>query len=212
MRRLLTLAATFAALTLLTPQLGQAQSFESQLGIYSDQVGTPTAANYVATPNMAFYAYLVLTDPVNDNFNGATGTARPITQIDGYECKVVMPEGHGFFNLGITYPGDALNLATPPDYVVGFASSVPVVGGAVVLCSWNLMVTDSEQYDITMNLTRFPSLAGAMSVLDAEDTDDPLVPVYVSTNDFAVPVFSINGDAAIAVDNASWGDVKALFR
>ena len=212
MRRLLTLAATFAALTLLMPQIGQTQTFESQLGIYSDQVGTPSAANYVATPNMAFYAYLVLTDPVNDSFDGATGTARPITMVDGYECRVNMPEGDGFFNLGITYPAQALNLALPPDYVVGFATSVPVVGNAVVLCSWNLMVSDNEQQDITMNLTRFPSLAGTMSIVDGEDPQDPLVPVYVSTNNFAVPVFSINGDAAIAVDDASWGDVKALFR
>ncbi len=212
MKRLLYVTATLAAFSLLMPQVGLAQTFYSQLGIYSDQVGTPEAANFVATPNTPFNAYLVLTNPINEAYDGGTGTTRPITLVDAFECKIIMPETAGFVKLSETYPEQAINLATPPDYVVGYAASVPVVGNAVVLCTWQFMVTSGDQADIFLGLVRFPSIPGEMAIVDAEDPQDNLCKVYVSTNNFAVPVFSINGTAAVATVDASWGDVKALFR
>jgi len=211
MKRLLILAATFAAVTLLMPQIGQAQAFTNQLGIYSDPLGTPASANFNATPNVAFNAYLVLTNPMNDTFDGGVETKRSITMVNAFECRVTMPTSSHFLNLGVTYPVDAINFGEGSYYIVGFAPGVPVTNNAVVLCTWELMVTDAAEYNIMIGLARFPSIAGHLAIADAEDPQDPLSPVYVSSGDFDSPVFSVNG-SAVPVDTESWGDVKALFR
>lgn len=213
MKRLLFLTATFAALALLAPQIGQAQPYTNQLGIYSDMVGTPSSANFVAAPNVPFNAYLVLTYPVNDNFQGGTGTNRPVTQVGAFECRVNLPSEAGFIAGAPTFPGGGVNIESSPYLVVGYVTPIPVVNNAAVLATWSMMVTDSEQHDITMGLAHFPSIPGEMAIVDAEDTTgDDLVPVFVSTADFAVPVFSINGTAAVATEESSFGSVKALFR
>jgi hypothetical protein len=212
MKKLLTVALALAALSILAPQAGFAQAWNNQLGIYTDPAGDPVTSNYDATPFTQFYAYLVLTDPVNHSFAGGVDTARPITQVSGFECKVTMPASELFSVTNEFFPADAIDVGAKPSYAVGFASPVPVVGGTVVLNTWRFMVDDDAQYDIFMDITRFPSLPGVMAILDAEDTDDPLSPVYVSTGDFAVPVFSINGTAAVAIESDTWGGVKSLFR
>ena len=53
-----------------------------------------------------------------------------------------------------------------------------------------------------------------MSIVDHNDGDDPDPgqPVYPANNSFDLAAFVVNGDAVVAVENESWGNVKALFR
>jgi hypothetical protein len=210
MKKLLTVALALAALTILAPQASFA--WNNQLGIYTDPAGAPLTANFAATPFVPFDAYLVLTNPVNHTFNGAVGTAEPITSIGGFECKVIMPESSDFVTLSRTFPVNAIDVGAPPSYVVGFATNVPVVNQAIVLCTWSFMASTNAQFDIFLDITRFPGLAGEMAVNDVNDPDEPLSAVYVSTGDVGVPVFSVNGTAAVAIENDTWGGVKSLYR
>jgi len=144
---------------------------------------------------------------------GNPPTVAPITAVDGFECKLVSPVDNTlFFQLTETFGGNAINVGIAPDYVVGFAESVPVTGNAVVLVTWSFMAVAPGTYDFFLDITDIPGIPGVMSVVDGNEVDNNLVPVYRSTNDDSVPVFSVNGDNAVAVESQSFGSIKSLFR
>lgn len=212
MKKLTTIICALAAFSLMLGSPGFAVPFSNQLGIYTDPTGDPASANYDAVVNVPFMAYLIVTNPINHYFEGGTATEEAITMIDGFECKVSMPESPNFNVLSRTYPVNMINIGSDPNYVVGFASNVPVTGTSLVLCTWQIMVTSEEEFNIYLGSTQFPSIDGEMAILDVNDSQDPLSAVYVSTGDRTVPVFSVNGTSAVATVNESWGGVKALFR
>lgn len=215
MKKLLFAVSALAALSLLAPSAGFAQTAYNQLGIYTDQAGIPDSANTVATVNVPFNAYLVLTNPWNHSFGPIGGEVeQAITAVDGFEVRLDFPESASWFMLSENFPANEINVGQGNDYVVGFATSVPVTDNAVVLVTWQFMVLAASEFNTYMNLTTFPSVAGTLAIVDADDTDQPsnLVSVYPSTNDFDTPVFSVNGTAAVATENESWGGVKALFK
>ena len=218
MKKLLFAAMTLAAFSMLMPQVGQAQHM-NQVGIYTDMVGTPSAANYAATPSVPFDVYLVLTNPMNDTYNGGTGTNRPVTIVSGFEAKVIWPASATFFKLSESFPANAIDAASDSDeYAVGYATPVAVVDNAIAVCHWQLMVTTTDPYHIFLDTIRFDSIDGFMAFIDAEDPNDTdwqdgnLAPMHVSTGDKALPVFSINDTATVAVEAETWGGVKSLFR
>jgi len=211
MKKLTISVWALAALSLMMVSSGYAVN-PNQLGIYTDASGDPATANFTATPNVPFMAYLVLTNPVNHSYDGGADTNEPITMVNGFECRVTMPSTNTFFVLDTTYPVQSLDLGAGPSHVVGFNANVMVTGNSLVLCTWEIMVTNTDTFNIFMGPSQFPSIAGKMAILDAGDAQDPLSAVYVSTGDTSIPVFSVNGTDAVAVDNESWGGVKALFR
>lgn len=213
MKKLLFAVSALAALSLLAPSVGFAQTAHNQLGMYIDQVGTPTAANIDVAINTPFNVFLVLTNPVNETFNEGVDTQVPITSVDGFEAAIVLPTAATFFVLAENYPAPEINVGSAPDYIVGFSNSVPVVDNAVVLVSWQFMTLDPAALDVFMDATATARFPGKMAVVDAGDnTTTPGQPIYPSTGDFANKVFSINGTPPVATENESWGGVKALFR
>ena len=213
MKKLLFAVSALAALSLLAPSAGFAQGAYNQLGIYTDNTGLASSANYVATVNVPFFAYLVLTNPYN-YAQGPIGSEveAAVTAIDGWEARITFPADATWFTLSTTFPANAIDIGAKPDFVVGFATSVPVTGNAVVLCTWQFMALAPTKFNTFFNVASIPSIPGTMAIVDANDDGPNLVSVYPSTNDFAVPVFSVNGTDAVAVENESWGGVKALFR
>lgn len=213
MKKMFFAVFALAALSLLAPSAGFAEMVHgsSMFGIYTDPAGDFASASHVyAAP---FNAYLVLTNPVNHSFDGGTDTRQVVTNVEAFECRVNFPPALGatLFHLTTTLPPNSIDVGTAPDYVVGLAAPIPVVGGAVTLITWNVMVLDAGTHEYYLGLTEFPSIDGTMAYQDADDPDAPLVSAFPSSYDFAAPVFSING-GPIAIEGETWGGVKALFR
>ncbi len=56
--------------SMLAPDSGLAQTGENEFGFYTDPSGDPASVNAEANVDEPFYCYLVLTNPVNNDFNG----------------------------------------------------------------------------------------------------------------------------------------------
>ncbi len=222
MKKMFFAVSALAALSLLAPSVGFAAqgTAANQIGIYSDATGDVDSANIDIAPSNVFHAYLVLTNPINNTRDGGTNTNTPVTMVEGFEVRVIKPAGLNatWFQMGEALPPDGIDAGTAPDYVVGFGTPFAVVGNATVLIDWTLMMLSGDPHEWYLGLTSFPSLDGTMSYQDADDTtvphdqgNIPLVSAYPSSGDYADAVFSVNG-TAVAIENESWGNVKALFR
>ena len=189
MKKLLFAVSALAALSLLASSVGFATTAPNQLGIYTEQTGFTSNIDGIGAGEQ-FNAYLVLTNPINEDFDD-TGLSEPITAIDGFECAVIMPEGLNFLPLQAIFPPQALNIGTAPDYVVGFASPVPVVDNAVTLITWLFANIDGGEYNIYLGPTSVPRLPGLMSIVDTNDSDSvPSQPIYpVSEDGTSLPEF-----------------------
>jgi len=196
-----------------------AQSAYNALGIYTDPSGDPTSSCFESSLGTPFTAYLVLTNPINNEFDGCQNTARPIQQVSGFECRITMPNSQSFFMLEENIAGtdfiDCQNCR--PNYTVCFTNAVPVLNNALVLVTWTFLVLAPGTYDIFMAETQWPTQPSALLVIDAEDPQDGRSAVVSSTLSEQVPVFSINDchiSWPIVVPNTaySWGSIKSLYR
>lgn len=212
MKKLLYVASALAALALLAPNAGYAQTAFNQVGIYSTNTGTPGTENFNATPFVGFSGYLVLTKPVNHAFAGGTNTSVPVTSLAAYEFRLTIPT-EGFLKTGDILPPGALNVGSAPDYVIGLATPLAVTNQAAVLATFSFLALDALPKNIFLGPTSAPGVPGQMSFIDM--LDPPLSAgfqvMYPSSGSAAAPVFSVNG-AAVAIENQSWGNVKSLFR
>jgi hypothetical protein len=203
MKKLFFVMSALAALTLLAPSTGFAKA-DNQIGIYSEAAAGDGTQNFVVTPNVPFFAFLVLTQPVD---NGGT----PVTQVEAFECKVTFSNGGSIFKLAETLPpqainvGDSSNPALGLDYAVGLGVPTNVVGGAVTLVQFQFLALVGTQIDVFVEL----STTGNMYYQEA--AGKTLVDYYSSSGDVALPVASFNG-IVTATDEETWGGVKALYR
>jgi len=202
MRLLKSLFALLAVgAVLLAPLAVSAQFMEpNTLGIYPDADGIgyyPGMALAANTPGRIYF-YVIM--PEND------GT--PVQNVDAFEFKYsVLPEP-SFFILSETFYGNALNVKESPEYVVGYASPVPVVGQAALVMSWEIMVTSDSVYLIYVGPTLRPSIDGTMCYQDADtQTLIAMAPAWGNPDGL---VFVINEE--VPTDARSFGEVKALFR
>jgi len=211
MKKLLFAVSALAALSLLAPSVGFAQTAHNQVGIYTDEVGFTSNEDGVA-PNDRPNAYLVLTNPVNTTFEDGVDTEVPITAVDGFECAVIFPAASGTIVLSEQFAIGAINVGTAPEYIVGFGTSQPVVDNALVLITWSFF-SDGEAFELFLGSTATARFPGNMSIVDpADGIGDPGEIVYPANGDFALSAYAINSDTVVPVENQSWGDVKALFR
>ena len=204
MKKLFYVVSALAALTLLAPNVGFAQSADNQLGIYGDEAGSLDSQNFVVAASTPFTAYMVLTNPV-DNYDMAVG------EVEAFECRVAFSNGAMVFKLAETLPpqainvGDSSNPAAGLEYAVGLGVPTPVVGGAVTLVEFTFMVLAVSQIDVFIE----ESQGGNLYYQEADNKE--LVDYYPSSSDPAMPVASFNGTVT-PVDEETWGGVKALYR
>ena len=127
-----------------------------------------------------------------------------------------MPET-GLFVVG-TAPSAPVSLVyhIQPDYHYVYGAPIPVPESRnVLLVTFSMMVTDADPKEIFLAPTDFSP--PVLAVWDAEEyensecEDDFEQSVYPSSGGYDWPVFGIN-TGVVATDNASWGDVKALYR
>ncbi len=196
-----------------------AQTAPNALGIYTDPTGDPASSCYDAIVGAEFMAYLVLTNPVNNEFDGGQNTARPIQQVSGFECRIFMPGSASFFVLEEEFAVDDFTDCQDcrPNYTVEFATPVPVIDNAVVLVSWKFLTLTTGTHNIFIDPTEWESQPSALSVIDAEDPQAGRSSVTSSSGSENVPVFVINpihSDCLviIPVTAHSWGHIKSLYR
>ncbi len=215
MKKLLFAVSALAALSLLAPSAGFAQGAFNQLGVYTDIAGGGDNVNVTVPMYTAFTAYLVVTNPYNTEFDDGLGniSERAVHRVSAFECQVRWVAGGGIIT-GTTIPNLGVNFGTPPDYIVGYDTPIDVVGGAGVLISWTILVGDIDSHEIFMDIFSSPSIPGAMAIADGDDVNPgDLVQVFPASGGFANPVFGINPvPPVVAIEEASWGNVKSLFR
>ncbi len=211
MKKLLFVVSALAAFSLLAPSSGFAQ-WENRIGIYTTatppESGGTSMELAASTPT---FVYFVLTNPVNGG--------SPVNNVEAFEFKVAYNPSATFFKLAETFNGEALNVGTAPEYVVGFSTPIAVNSGApryVMLMTWQVMLLAPTQHDMFIELPSIQSLAGSLAYQDADAlSGDLLVAATPSSGDYAAKVFSFNpapGEEPIATENESFGNVKALFR
>jgi hypothetical protein len=199
MKKMLFAVSALAALSLLAPSTGLAQS-TNILGIYADEAGTANSINPQA-PFSPVDLYVVCHNPYNPV------TELPITAINGIEFGLTLDN---ILSLGTTFPVNATDIGgSPTNIVAGFATPTTVIDGTVVLATINCLVQSAGPGYIGMTPATPSSAPGFMATLDAAVSGQiiPLLPPYES---FDYHVFAFNEE--VATEPASLGSLKALYR
>ena len=210
MKRLLFAVTAIVAFSMLAPSAVIAEpTHPNEVGLYfENEDGTgPTGAFGIGIP---LNVYLVLTKPT-DTMSGA-----PYPTINAFECRLDFNPIGNMFKLGEVYPGNHVNVGDNAniglgylEYVVGFASDVPVTDESVVLLMIVFMHTAEGVIEVTLGPTEGgQSIPGEMAF---QSVPGQLRVMYSMGGSHDAPVFLFEG-IAIAVEEESFGSVKALYR
>ncbi len=179
------------------------------IGIYFDVTANETSLTI--NPSIPFNAYLILTN-----------TDAPA--ISAYEVgyRNVVPAGMEglLFRLASTIAngvvtgldlGDSSDILAG-DHIVGLAAPL-VAGPATVLHAWQYMILSPDMtMEMYISAASQSSLPGIYPVILNSDSST-LFQAYHSTGiDGDLPVAGVNGPVPVAVEDASFGSVKSLFR
>lgn len=211
MKKLLFAVSALAALSLLAPSTGFAQhetSSNNQVGLFTNPDGTgATSTNQIGA---AVPVYLVLINPT-DEFNAEA----PYGTINAFECTLNFTGG-SLFKLADTLPATAVNVGDNSDinqgfleYIVGLGTSKDVVAGSVTLISFQFMAISPDRTDISLSMTSAPSIPGVMAY---QSVSGQLRRMYNAAGSEGAINFTFNAAGPVAVENESFGSVKALFR
>lgn len=211
MKKLLFAVSALAALSLLAPSTGFAQhesSSNNQVGLFINPDGTGATGTMdiaVAVP-----VYLVLINPTDE----LAGEA-PYANINAFECMLNFTGG-ALFKLADTLPATALNVGDASDinqgyleYIVGLGTAIDVTAGSVTLVSFQFMATSPALTEISLSMTRAPSIPGEMAF---QSVSGQLRTMYNAAGAADAVNFTFGGMGPVAVENESFGSVKALFR
>ncbi len=198
MKRLL---LAFAALTLCAG-VAAAQIDYNEIGIYTTADANPDNAVYNGAPGPGIMAYVVVSNPFN------THTGGPIGTVGGFEFKIVLPAN--VFMLNVTLPANTTNFASSPEFLCG--ANVPVNGGRATLLTLTLGEFSGAPSPVYLAPVSNapPSVPGNIAITDYND-DFSISVAYPSSGDFALPVFGL-WTSVVPTEDASWGEVKSLFR
>ncbi|HPF69881.1 MAG TPA: hypothetical protein PLQ13_04345, partial [Candidatus Krumholzibacteria bacterium] len=97
---------------------------------------------------------------------------------------------------------------SPPNFLAG--CNIPVVNGAAVCVTLGMYYLGGPGMVYLSPVDNVPSIPGFLAITDFND-DFRLNKAYPVSGSFAAPVFAFGGEVVDAQD-ASWGEVKSLFR
>ncbi len=195
------LVIALAAIALSGSAFAQDPGFQNNIGIYSDEAGTTNCGPLAIG---AHWNYLVLT-------NMTAG------EVLGWEAKIIPTN---LFMTSVQFRGTALNVGLREfEYLVGLDSPLPAIGGACVLADVEVLITNTNPAYIHVDEVYFSLLEnGLPAYLNGASEGFTIHPANASAGDpyagsVADPIFIANGDCGIvAVEDASFGSVKSLFR
>lgn len=169
------------------------------IGVYFDPCA---CVNCISMDVGAQKAFLVITHPTS-----------PLG-VGSWETKMWM-EGPAFMT-NVDLQGAGVNLASRPnEYIVG--TVVPQINPytfpAIVVAVLDFQIIDlATPVTFWIDGIYFHSLPNKVpAYLDGADVNI-IKELRQATGGPQFPVATINGDCAVATEQASWGDVKALFR
>ncbi len=178
----------------------------NMIGIYFDMnADVNCTAAAASTP---FFAYVFVTNVSHDQVYGVEY---------GYRVETV-PAGQDamLFRLAEILPAGALNVGNSTDkmvgdYIMGFATPVPGAGANVLVATWQYMLLAPMGLDMHIGPAVVESIPDGLPSLEIGGV---IVPLGVSTGDpsLGIPAATVNGDCPVAIENASFGSVKSLFR
>ena len=174
----------------------------NSIGVYFDLTADTNALTIGA--NTPFNAYVCITNPSEAEVHGLEF---------GYE--VVVPAGMSglIFRLANNLPAGSVDIGNNAsifsgDYVTGLAQ--PLAGTASVpFVSWTFMILAPMSLDFYITESQIPSLPQGGPAYEAGGY---IVGLSQSTGGSTYPVARVNGEAPVAVETASFGTVKSLFR
>jgi hypothetical protein len=210
MKKLPMLMSAFALLILAVPVLSIAQdSYPNEVGLFvnPDATGPAGISPQLSVPTDI---WLVLTNVV-DLENGGI----PMEHVTGFECRIgVTPDPtDDFFLLGFDFAdsnANSVNIGnwSEGELIVGYALPVSVANENVVLARITVFCTSTTRFDLSLNQTSKPGIPDEMAFVGDDGTIKQMDSIGGS---IGATVFSIYGEA-VAVENESFGSVKALFR
>ena len=210
MKKLLLAMSALAALSLLVPSTGVAQPYYNQIGIYTTQDANPDNASYNGAPG-SITAYVVIINPRNYNLGEpGSGIEQDISVVGGFEFQIILPGG--VFLLGAVLPPMTANFHTETaNYLCG--TNLPVTNGVATCLTLNLgAFTQVENYLYLAPVNQVPSIPGSLALTDYNDAFR-LNPAHPASGDYAAPVFGLWPlSTVVPTEDASWGDLKSLFR
>jgi hypothetical protein len=131
-----------------------------------------------------------------------------VNSVAAFECLVGFAGPSLIVNS--VFPVEHINVATPPEYIVGFGAPIPAVDGVVALVRITFLLLAEEEY-LFLGPVSVPSIPGAMAYLDGDDYAH-IVVMYPSSGSFDAPVFAVNTMDVIATEDRSWSEVRQLYR
>lgn len=171
------------------------------LGVYFDMTADMNSMDAVA--NVPIFAYVTITNPSAAEVHGIE-----------FGYQLVSSAGPGLmFRLANTLPSGAVDLGTSTDltlgdYVVGLASPLPA-SEAVQFVTWQFLLLVPQTVEIYLGPSTIQSIDDG---LPAYEIGGAIQSLGLATGGVDTPVARINGLGPVAVEDASFGSVKSLFR
>ena len=209
------------ALALVTMAFSGAALAQTEVGVYFDDSATRT---YLGITEISqHHAYIVMT--------GLGETAL----VGGFELALLVDQPLMTFNFTFPAGSGAINLQTEPTFLTGFAEALPAVGGAFTVLEFDVLATTanaanwnfyehnpSDDYDdayealITPKAIFFNSIEDefgdpVMAYLDGAGEILPMTPGVGEYRGYAATVVELIV-GPVATDEASWDEVKSLYR
>ncbi len=179
---------------------------DNVLGLYYD--AEASVDEIEVSPNSTHSLYLVLLNPVNENYDG--GGIRDVEYVSGFECAVEHPSAD--ILLGVVFPAPTVNIGSVNSIVAGFATAVPVSSrGAAMLATFSVLTMGNSPEGYRLVPTSPSSLPNVMVYVDSGDPEvDKFVEMMPVSGSYSRPVFTF-GDYSVE-QNVRWGEVKSLYR
>ncbi len=219
MKKLLLSLSVVALLSVLAFGIATAEpTHPNEIGLYVTQDGTgPYGTTVIGT---TVETYLVLTRPTDVEGNG-----QPYVSFYGFECYLSFgPDPSLLLLVNTELPPGSLDIGLDKnvqagmlEFIVGIDFNIPpqVVDEAVVMATLTFLNLDTSVIEVSIGpIPDVPSIPGHMAFLGGHETSGPdffLTPMYSIGGSHEAPVFVFNGEA-VAVENESFGSVKALYR
>lgn len=210
MKKLPLIMTAFALVLLVVPVWSIAQDiYPNEVGLFvnPDATGPAGIAPPLFTPTDIWLVLINVVDVENGGI--------PMENVKGFECQIgITPDPtNDFYLLEYDFAdsnASSVNIGDWSDgeFIVGYALPVSVADGNVVLAKISIFCSSNTRYDLSLNPTSKPGIPGEMAFLGEDGT---IKQMYSIGGSIGATVFSIYGEA-VAVENESFGSVKALYR
>lgn len=138
--------------------------------------------------------------------------------VRGFEFRLVNSDGSVFPPanvevLGYQFPPTAINVALPPNFVVGMAEAIPW-SPCITLMSVELRALDDTPWCFGLMPPTPSSLPNSMGYV-ADNAPGFVLPLYPCTGDDGFSIACLNDPGCpppVVESKAAWGKIKGLFR